>query len=249
MAEKPSTETLSKLITSKLLSRIIDGSYPVGSRMPGEREIAEEFEVTRNVVREALKRLEALGLVDIRRGSGVYVQDLQITGGVELLEMLIFREDGSVNLDILRDVIEFYENTILSVIRLAARRVTDGQLERLRELVEERSVSMEDEQRVGEISREVVTLIVEATQNSFYRLIYNTMLRMPVLSAGFFTIILSLSPDIQSYFERLVETFERRDHKMAVLLTTRMFANFEEEAARTLMRMSAESFRGGAAPE
>ncbi len=61
-----SQTTISKAITSKLIARIIDGVYPPGGKLPTEREIAEEFNVTRNVVREVLKRLEALGLVTRR---------------------------------------------------------------------------------------------------------------------------------------------------------------------------------------
>lgn len=235
-----SRETVSKLITTKLIGRIIDGVYPVGSRLPTEREIAEEFSVTRNVVREALKRLEALGLVDIRRGSGIYVEDLQVMGGVEVLELLIFKGDGSVNVEVLRDVIEFYENTIVSVIRLATRRISDEELAGLREMVGDRSEMIAHEEDVSDISREIVGLIVDATHNSFYRLIYNTMLRIPVLSAGFFNIVMSLYPDVQTYLERLVEAFRREDQEMAALLTTRMFETYEGEALQVLLRMALE---------
>ncbi len=58
-----------------------------------------------------------------------------MTGGVELLELLIFTEDGSLNIDILRDIIEFYENSIISIIRLATQRMTQEELNALEELV------------------------------------------------------------------------------------------------------------------
>jgi len=234
-----SATTLSKKITSKLIARIVDGVYPPGGKLPTEREIAEEFKVTRNVVREALKRLEALGLVTIRRGSGIYVEDLQLTGGVELLEMLIFKEDGSLNIDTLRDIIEFYENTIISIIRLATRRMTQEELEHLKELIEKRAQVIGDREEVERVSREITELIVDGTHNSLYRLIYNTMLRIPILSTGFFTVIMSFNPDVQEYFERLVETMKQRDQEMASLLTYRLFEAYEDQAARLLIRMAA----------
>ena len=53
--------------------RLSRGHYPVGSRLPPERNIAEKYGVSRTIVREALLMLELQGTVDIRRGSGVYV--------------------------------------------------------------------------------------------------------------------------------------------------------------------------------
>lgn len=238
-----SQTTISKAITSKLIARIIDGVYPPGGKLPTEREIAEEFNVTRNVVREALKRLEALGLVTIRRSSGIYVEDLQLTGGVELLELLIFKEDGSLNIDVLRDIIEFYENSIISIIRLATQRMTQEELNALEELVRRRGEMIGEREvveKVEKVSRDITALIVDATHNSLYRLIYNTMLRIPVLSTGFFGILMSFNPDIQEFFERLVEMIEQRDQEMASLLTSRMFEAYEDRAARLLIRMAAE---------
>ncbi len=78
-------------------------------------------------------------------------------------------------------------------------------------------------EKVEKVSRDITALIVEATHNSLYRLTYNTMLKIPVLSTGFFGILMSFNPDIQAFFERLVEMIEKRDQEMASLLTSRMF--------------------------
>lgn len=60
-------------IGGDLRSRIQQGHFPVGSRLPPERNIAETYGVSRTIVREALLMLELEGTVDIRQGSGVYV--------------------------------------------------------------------------------------------------------------------------------------------------------------------------------
>ena len=54
---------------------IVQTPYQPGERLPPEREIAEMLNVTRTVVREALIMLEIKGLVDVRRGAGIYVLD------------------------------------------------------------------------------------------------------------------------------------------------------------------------------
>jgi DNA-binding FadR family transcriptional regulator len=52
---------------------ILDGTYPASSRLPSEQEMADEYGVSRNVIREALKRLKERDLVYIRTGSGTYI--------------------------------------------------------------------------------------------------------------------------------------------------------------------------------
>ncbi|MDN5681515.1 MAG: FCD domain-containing protein [Ewingella sp.] len=60
-------------IGGKLRSAIAAGDFMAGDRLPPEREIAESFAVSRSVVREALIMLELEGVVEVRKGSGVYV--------------------------------------------------------------------------------------------------------------------------------------------------------------------------------
>lgn len=60
-------------IASRLQGEILQGALPLGSRLPPERSLAEQFGVARGTVREALKQLENLRLVERRAGSGTYV--------------------------------------------------------------------------------------------------------------------------------------------------------------------------------
>ncbi|QZN95216.1 FCD domain-containing protein [Symbiopectobacterium purcellii] len=60
-------------IGNKIRTDILAGKYQVGDRLPPERDIAESFSVSRSVVREALIMLELEKLIEVRKGSGVYV--------------------------------------------------------------------------------------------------------------------------------------------------------------------------------
>ena len=60
-------------VGNTLRNLIAQGAYPIGERLPPERDIAEQFSVSRSVVREALIMLELEKLIDVRKGSGVYV--------------------------------------------------------------------------------------------------------------------------------------------------------------------------------
>ena len=59
-----------------LEAHLLDGSWPAGTRLPGERTLAEELHVSRNSLREAIFSLKARGLLVIKPGSGVFVSDL-----------------------------------------------------------------------------------------------------------------------------------------------------------------------------
>lgn len=69
----PVTRRLYRDIAEQIRSKIESGVFPLGGRLPAERDLSELFDVSRSSVREALIVLEINGYVDIRGGSGVYV--------------------------------------------------------------------------------------------------------------------------------------------------------------------------------
>lgn len=69
----PVHDRIYKHLARRILAEIIAGKYPVGSRLPAERELALIYEVSRPTVREAVIALEVKGIVEVRIGSGAYV--------------------------------------------------------------------------------------------------------------------------------------------------------------------------------
>lgn len=66
-------DRLYKSVVGEILALIDQGTFPPGSRLPGERDLAERFNVSRVTIREAEIALEALGNIVIKTGSGAYV--------------------------------------------------------------------------------------------------------------------------------------------------------------------------------
>jgi GntR family transcriptional regulator, transcriptional repressor for pyruvate dehydrogenase complex len=66
-------QTVTDAATTTIRTRIEQGFYPVGSLLPAQRQLSDELGISRASLREALSTLEALGLVSIRAGKGVYV--------------------------------------------------------------------------------------------------------------------------------------------------------------------------------
>jgi len=71
--EQEASPRLYQQIADRIEIFIKQGKFGVGARLPAERELADQFEVSRPTVREALIALEIAGLVEVRTGSGTYV--------------------------------------------------------------------------------------------------------------------------------------------------------------------------------
>src|SRR3954447_23933414 len=102
-------------IVEQLRALILGGTYGVGQKLPPERKLAGELGVNRASLREAIKKLEHMGLVKTRQGDGTRVLDFMQTAGMELVRHLV--ERGSP--DILGDVLEFRTIYGREVARLA----------------------------------------------------------------------------------------------------------------------------------
>ena len=101
-------ERLYLKVSEQLSAHIDSGSVAPGERLPSERDLAEQFGVSRPTIREAMIALELAGRVEIRSGSGVYVRDLGKTetaalpddapGPLELLEARYYIESDAAAL-------------------------------------------------------------------------------------------------------------------------------------------------------
>ncbi|WP_144510935.1 FadR/GntR family transcriptional regulator [Bacillus sp. FJAT-22090] len=83
-------------IVKQLRQLIHDENIAVGGKLPSERELAERLQVGRSTVREALRSLELLGLIETRRGEGTFLSDYRKHQLVELLSTFILQDARSI---------------------------------------------------------------------------------------------------------------------------------------------------------
>lgn len=114
-------------IADRLRQAIFSRQYLPGDRLPPERDLAQQLQVHRNSVREALKTLEGQGLLRIRQGDGAYVRDFLTEANVSVLEAYLFSMAGQ-SADTLENIQEFRILVQREMSRLAARRRTDADL-------------------------------------------------------------------------------------------------------------------------
>ncbi len=146
---------LSEQVAMKLTAAIARGDHPVGTRLPAERDLAEQLSVGRPTLREALLILQRDGLVDIRTGSGVYVIESRPKRARALEEEI--------------SMLELIEARCLfesEAAALAAKLATPEQVRRIGDAL----AAMGEEERLGipgeEADRDFHVAIAEATQNA-----------------------------------------------------------------------------------
>jgi DNA-binding FadR family transcriptional regulator len=107
-------------IAEQLRGLILNGQYPPGSKLPPERELSKRLRVNRASLREALKKLEHLGLVRIRQGDGTRVLNFMETGGIDLVQHLL--PLAGAKPELVRDLLEFRRIFGRELARLVASR-------------------------------------------------------------------------------------------------------------------------------
>jgi GntR family transcriptional regulator, transcriptional repressor for pyruvate dehydrogenase complex len=101
-------------ILGHIRAYIVDKQLSYGDKIPSEREFAEKLKVGRSSVREALRALELLGMIETRRGEGTFLKDFREHNLIELLGMFIFNDVKAVD-DIL-DMNSLLEHHALKLI-------------------------------------------------------------------------------------------------------------------------------------
>ena len=128
-----SNTSRSDAIADLLRDEILRGQYRVGERLPSERDLALRFETSRGAVREAVRRLDQLGLVDVRPGGAriapVSAASLEVIGHLLTLEAPPY----PVLVD---QVLEVVETIMAATLRIGVDRAGPPELARSLELVD-----------------------------------------------------------------------------------------------------------------
>jgi len=121
-------------IVRQVKAMIGEGKLKGGDRLPPERDLAEKFVVSRTSVREALRALESLGLVEIRPGEGTFVRQVSIDALIEPLALLMVSQREAIG--------ELFEARRLlepSLAALAATRATPEEIQEMERILDEQA--------------------------------------------------------------------------------------------------------------
>ncbi len=221
-------------IVDQLRSLILTGKFAPGEKLPPERNLAKELGVNRSSLREALKKLEHLGLVKIRQGDGTRVQDFMQTAGIDLVSHLIPLADaqGRGQVELVKDVLEFRRIYGREVARLAAARAEPADLDKLREIADAADAPGLSPEDVLRIDFDFYIALTRAAKNRVFILLINTVRQAILAYAPFFGQLLLDLDAVRKHHRALIKALGKHDAETAA------------EVANTYLLRGAEQLLG-----
>ena len=156
-------------IADKLEELILSAEY-IDEKLPSEQALAEQFAVSRNVVREALKILKERGLIESRNGTGSYITKPEAANLSDVISRMVVM--NNIDYCAIYDVRIILET---AACRSAAERVTTGQLMQMEELLErlkDRTMTVKERRETDFAFHEA---IAEATGNPLLAVLIRAM--------------------------------------------------------------------------
>ena len=126
-------------VVEQIKELIFQRSIKKGDKLPTERALAEQLKVSSTSVREALRALEVIGLIESRQGAGNYIKSDFEGGLFEPLSTMFILNEGKT-----RDILEFREVLELQMVMLAAERAEVHEIKELKEILKELKSSEEE---------------------------------------------------------------------------------------------------------
>ena len=232
MFSKPKFETrklkrpqlLYQAVQDEVKSYIIEHALVPGDALPPETELAEQLGVSRNSVREAVKSLETLGIVEARTGAGLFVRNFSFDPIIENLAYgLMFDLTG------LADILEVRFHLEHSMIDQAVAAVTTGQLQQLKAILQRMHAAIERDEAYTEEDRLFHTTLWANVSNRTVGKIVDAF--WMVFAQACQHVAVPSNPDQREIYQwhvDIVEALERADSAGARVAMTRHYGNIQK---------------------
>lgn len=205
--------SLYEIVAAELRRYIQESGLAPGDRLPPERILCERLAVSRGALREGLRALQVLGMVDIRHGSGIYV------GAAFGSALPPLPTTMSIDRKELRDFFAVRETLELMALRLAAERIRPGEIDQLASLVERSRAAIAADESPVESDIEFHRTIFRASDNGVLCRLLEAI-RAPLRGCG--DTLWHQDPSHQAArqtllrHQRVVEALRRGDSRVAL---------------------------------
>lgn len=216
-------------VFEQILADVLSGEMAPGESLPSERRLAEVLGVSRPAVREALKRVAAAGLVEVRQGDATTVRDFRRHAGLDLLPRLLLRGEH-LDTSVVRSILEARLHNGPKVAELAARRRPDDLPARMEQSIRDLE---DDADPVGQ-QRHAMAFwdhVVDGADSIVFRLMFNTLRAAyePALPA--LAVMMAAEVGNVEAYRRVARAIEARDPQNAETAARQLL----EPASNTLL--------------
>ncbi len=213
-AREKAGRSVAERIATTLRKAIVDGRLRPGEKLPSERELAGRYAVNRSSIREAMKRLEAWGLVKIRHGGATRVSELFLQKSSDLLPQLL-ELGAKVDPGVLKDLHEIRSLLLGWCAEQAALKADASSVQRLAELVEKLQAAKGERRALQELDYAFFEQLVAITGNRLLALL-GQVVRQVYLGQGLgFEALYAPRVFDLEHHKKAVEAIRRRDAQAA----------------------------------
>jgi GntR family transcriptional repressor for pyruvate dehydrogenase complex len=176
---------LSKQVEEELTRAIRKGQYQPLQKLPTENELCSIFNVSRTVVREAIKGLNAKGIVEVKKGSGAYVSEMSIKNASETLNMFF---KLSSDQDVMLSTIDSRAMIEPMIAAKSALVRTEDHLVQLQENMEKmKQCPLENKRKEAELDNQFHRILIDCVDNPVLHLLVDPIFNlMPKFKLGVF---------------------------------------------------------------
>ena len=167
IAQQEGTRSGYERVLAFIREQLLSGKLKIGDRLLAERELAVRLEVSRPVIREVLRALAAMGVIDTRHGHGSVVCEPDVAEMGDLFTLMLAQRADAID-----DVMQARIAIERQAIRLAAQRATNADIARLDEAWRHIKETMSDPVRGGDADFEFHRQVVEAAHSPTLTTLY-----------------------------------------------------------------------------
>jgi GntR family transcriptional repressor for pyruvate dehydrogenase complex len=203
-------DVLPERIAARLVSLIAERQLRPGDKLPSERDLAAMMQVSRPSLREALRALAMLNIVEIRQGSGTYVTALKS-------EVLIEHFDFGFSVDdtTFAELLEARQMLEPGLAAAAATRATDEELAQLRDCISRSAAQTDDPEAFLAADLELHQLISAAAHNQISARIFDSLARLGMASRRRTVTLPGVRAQSVRDHQAIVDALLRRDSEAA----------------------------------
>jgi len=205
------------LAETQLLTAILDGSFPIGSALPPERELSQALGITRPTLREALQRLARDGWIQIRQGKSTVVSDYWKEGNLVMLNALSQQPEVLTH-NFITDLLEVRSALAPAYTRLAVSHSSDALISQLETYIDLPDTPEAYAQADQELHHQLTLL----SGNPIFTLIYNGYRKLSYQAGLDYFADADARKCSQLFYKGLLEDARQKDAESAATRTVKV---------------------------
>lgn len=228
--------TLSQEVQNRIEQAIIEKKYLPGEKLPTEFELCEMFGVSRTAVREALHRLRAKGLIRVKKGSGIYIEDYSPQNIIKPMRLYL---ELNFDKNYILHIIEVRKLLEPQIAKLAALHRTDEDIDALRlNLGKFEALPPGNFHREGELDGEFHLIIAKASRNPIIPIIVDPIFQiMPKIRILVYAEIEVAKSAAVEYHQKIFDSIVKQDAQKAFEYMTEHLRVAEQHSLEIINKM------------